>query len=208
MLLPRLLHHDLHRAKAGLDAAPLILETPAKPGFLPAVVSTSDSGRFLVSRRLTKDGRLRSGVFAQDPDRVDDIVAPLLAAAYALSVEENYPNRFRTAKQAFDYVREQSGIPALPHVVLVPAGWLGDDIDGFFGKDHLSASLGNMYRKTCRIIPAPVEFPVFFSRPDFVGMYTQFLGGRASLVLHNVRNGLAFVPPAQEPKARAKDVRR
>lgn len=195
-LLLRLLDHDLHRARAGVQASPLILETPAKPTFVPAIVSTMDPGRFLISRRLTREGRIRSGVFSQDPDRCDDLVGPLVKAAYALSVEDSFPNRFGKAGEAFDYIQEQSGAKAHPHICLVPAGWIGDEVDSFFGQGDMSDSNVDIYRRICRVIPADVEFPVFFSRPDFVGMYTQFLGGKASLVLHNVRNGIAFVPPS------------
>ncbi len=196
MILIRLLDHDLHRARSDVQASPLMLETPAKPNFLPALVSTSDAGRFLVSRRLTKEGRLRSGVFSQDPDKSDDLIASVMKAAYKLSIDENFPNRFQTPRLAFNYIQEKSGASAHPHLVLVPADWLGDDIDSFFGKKEMSDSNGNIYKKICRVIPSSVDFPIFFSRPDFVGMYTQFLGGRSSLILHNVKDGIAFVPPA------------
>lgn len=209
MLLHRLLDHDLHRAKTGVAAVPLLLETPAKTSFLPAVVSTSDSGRFLTSRRLTKEGRIRSGTFSHDPEKMDELIPSMLAAAFSLSVEEGFPNLFKTAGKAFDYIQSASGAKAHPHIALVPAEWLGDEVDTFFGKDEMADSNGNIYRRICRVIPADVKYPVFFSRPDFVGMYIQFLGGRASIILHNVKNGIAFVPPAEAPQARTKaDVRR
>lgn len=188
MILTRLLEHDLHRAKAGVEAVPLILETPAKSNFVPALVSTIDSGRFLVTRRLTKDGKLRSAVFKHDPDKIDDILRPLIDAAYSMSEEEKFPNRFSKPAAAFNYVFETSGTGAHPHILLIPETE-GTVLEKWLGKEYD----GRTYKKICRVVSADVTVPVFFSRPDFVGLYTQFLGGRSSIALHNVGRGLAFV---------------
>jgi hypothetical protein len=198
MILLRLLDHDLHRTRQSIQAIPLWIETPARPGFVPAVISRStmedpETG-FLVSRRLTQDGKLRSGVFKYDSDRIDDIIGGLVLAAYKLSLEEKWPNIFRgksQLKQAFEYVQRAGGMKSQPHMCLVPEGQEVSKFNKAAGKDLKEG----VYRKVCRVVPCKVAFPVFCSRPDFVGMYTQFVGGRSSIILHNVRNGLSFCPP-------------
>lgn len=170
-----------------------MMETPAKSGFLPAIVSTTDPGRYLVSRRLTKENRLRSGVFPQDPDKADDVLKPILDFAYNMSIKEKFPNIFSSAKRAFDYIFECSGTDAHPHVLLVPSDWDTRRIDKLLNGKHLSDKNESTYMNICRVIPALVTLPTFFSRPDFVGMYTQFSGGRASVFLHNVKCGLSFI---------------
>jgi len=192
-LLLQLLEHDLHRAKNGIAASPLMIETPAKPGFVPALVSSSRAGTFIVARRLTQEGRLRSGVFAHDPDRVDDLLPVILREAYALSLKEKYKNIFTTAAAAFSYIHEASATGVHPHVLLVPMNWTPARIEKFLGKTMESKSGGVLYKDFCRVLNAAVDIPTFFSRPDYVGMYTQFLGGNASIFLHNVKQGLAFV---------------
>jgi len=195
LILLKILDHDLHRSKKGLDAVPLWMETPAKKGFLPAVVSSSRSNKFLVSRKLTKDDRIRSGVFTHDSDRIDDVIGDMASAAYALSLTEKWPNVFSgktAATKAFAYVQSAAGVSSQPHACLVPDSWTPEALSKSMGGDTDSG----VYRKICRVYPCKVSFPVFLSRPDFVGMYTQFVGGRSSIVLHNVKNGFAFCPPA------------
>ena len=202
MILLKLLDHDLHRSKKGLDAVPLWLETPAKLGFLPAIVSSS-RGKFIVSRKLTKDGRLRSGVFEYDSDRIDDVIGDIMAAAYSLSCEEKWGNVFTgadAAKAGFTYVQTSAGVSSQPHICLVPESMSLEDLSSFMG-DALD---GGVYMKVCRVHSHKVPLPVFFSRPDFVGMYTQFVGGRSSMILHNVRNGLAFCRPGPAAVKRSK----
>lgn len=192
MILLQLLDHDLHHSRQK-DQVLLWIETPAKPGFVPAVVSGS-TGRFLVCRKLTKDKKLRSGVFTYDSDRLDDLLGDLVTAAYNLSLTENWPNVFHGKDRfpsAFDFIRKSFGMSTQPHVALIPAGQSRASFSKLAGKDLVD----DLYRKVCRVIPCKVPFPVLFSRPDFVGMYTQFLGGRSSIALHNIKNGLAFCPP-------------
>jgi len=194
MILLKILDHDLHRARRGVEAVPLIMETPARPNFLPAVVSSSQ-GKFLVSRKLTKDSKLRSGVFKYDSDRLDDLIGEMFEACYALSRDEGWPNIFsekRPLHAAFDYVQKNAGMASQPHLCLVPAGKPVSVIQKLAGKDLVDG----LFKKVCRIQPCKVPFPVVCSRPDFVGMYTQFMGGRSSIILHNVKNGMAFCPPA------------
>ena len=203
--LLNLLEHDLHRASKGTSATPLLIETPAKSNFVPAIVSTNTPGRFLVARKLKSDSdgtRIRSAVFKHDPDRVDDLLQPLLKAAYDLSVLDDFPNRFSTPDKAFEYIADNAGTGAHPHVLLVPQDWSVDRMKKSLGDLKESKSGSFIYRDFCRVINSNVDIPVFFSRPDYVGMYTQFLGGSASIFLHNVRNGLAFVTP--KPHARRK----
>jgi len=167
------------------------METPARPSFLPAVVSSSQ-GKFLISRKLTRDGKLRSGVFKYDSDRLDEIIESMIQTCYDLSLDEAWPNIFTGKKpihQAFDYIQTNTGVASQPHICLIPAG--KTDFQKLAGKDLVDG----VFKKVCRIQPSKVPFPVMFSRPDFVGMYTQFVGGRSSLLLHNVKNGLAFCPP-------------
>ena len=198
MILLRLLDHDLHRTRQSLQAVPLWIETPAKPAFIPAIISGSKMDipekRFFVSRKLTNDGKLRSGVFPYDSDRIDDVIGDMLRAAYNLSVQENWPNVFRGKNQlkgAFDHVQKACGMKSQPHLCLIPEGPEVAKFNKAAGKDLENG----VYRKVCRTTTCKVSFPVFCARPDFVGMYTQFVGGRSSILLHNVKNGLAFCPP-------------
>ena len=204
MILLRILDHDLHKTRRGVDATPLWLEVPARPEFLPAIVSLS-SAKFGISRKLTKDGKIRSGIFKYDSDRLDEIIPDLLTAAYGLSVEEKWNNIHSSAAAAFKWVQEKSGTTTQPHICLVPTKWTPAKLQKWAGKDNLLTGVSaakpdgtqeaaTSYQKVCRIQPANVPFPAFFSRPDFVGMYTQIMGGKSSIVLHNVKNGIAFCP--------------
>jgi hypothetical protein len=197
MILLKILEHDLHRAREqGL--VPLLIEVPAIPDFLPALVSSS-RGQFLVSRRLTGTGHVRVGVFSYDSDRVDDVLLSMTNAAYELSRDEGWPNVMSgrgPARAGFDYIREQCPTPGQPHVCLTPQSWTQTESSRFFGARNLDANR-RKYRKHCRIVPAKVAMPTFLSRPDMVGMYTQFMGGRTSILLHNVRRGMAFCPPGE-----------
>ncbi len=197
MILLRLLEHDLHRSR-NLDASPLWIETPSKPSHLPAVISGSGMDiperRFLVSRKLTKDGLLRSGTFKYDSDRVDEVIGYMMQSAYDLSVTENWPNVFRgkdQLKHAFGYIQKSIGLASQPHLCLLPEE---SKALAVFTKAAGKDFVDRVYRKVCSTTPSKVAFPVFCSRPDFVGMYTQLVGGRSSILLHNVRNGLAFCP--------------
>lgn len=200
MILLRLLDHDLHTARKSLAAVPLWLETPARPEFVPAVVSLSRPV-FSVNRSL-REGRLRSGVFQYDSDRIDEVIPDMLRVALRLSESDSFPNRFADPADAFAYIQSQSGLKNQPHAVIVPASWGGDEIVAW-GQGAVSKSDGSRsgmsstysYAKSCHVLSASVDVPVFFSRPDFVGMYTQFIGGRSSIVLHNVKSGLAFCTP-------------
>jgi hypothetical protein len=189
MLMLKILENDLHRSK-NQSALPLIVEVPAIPDFLPALVSNS-TGKFLVARRLTGDNRIRVGVFQHDSDKIDQLIGPMVQAALSMSHEEGWPNVFGASefKKAFDYIKTQSKMPAQPHVCLVPESWPQDKISKLFGTDANIAK----YRKYCRVIAAGVPCVVFLSRPDMVGLYTYFCGlNTIALLLHNVKKGMAF----------------
>lgn len=193
MILLRILDHDLHRSR-NESAVPLYLETPARKEFLPALVSSS-RGAFLVSRSLFGDPgkprHIRSGVFPMNPESMDGLIGPMVEAALELSVMEKWKNVFPLSapRQAFDYVRKSSGLGGQPHVCLCPEGWTDPDQAAFFG-DGLEEAV---YMKTCSVVPVPVPVPVFLSKPDMVGMHTQFAGGdMCSIIVHNIRRGMAF----------------
>jgi hypothetical protein len=196
MILLHLLDHDLHRSRK-TSAAPLMLETPAKPGFVPAIISGSgmdiEDRCFLIARKLTKENKIRSGVFRYDSDKIDDVIGHLMVAALGLSEIEKWPNIFpgKQIKPAFDYVQKAGGLKSQPHLCLIPEGRTLTSYDKTAGKEFEK----DIYRKMCRVMPCKVSFPVFCSRPDFVGMYTQFMGGHSSILLHNIKNSLSFCPP-------------
>jgi len=198
MILLRILDHDLHTSRNRSESTPpLWVEHPARQGFLPALVSSS-RGKFLVARKLVDDLYIRAGVFEWDSDRLDDLIGGFCAAALDLSRSEGWGNVFAgraPARRAFDYILEESGMDGQPHVCLVPDSWSHGLISRFFGRKNLSEN-GMKYRERCRVVPCKAGLPVFLSRPDMVGMYTQFLGGRSCILLHNVRRGMTFCPEA------------
>ena len=205
MILLRLLDHDLHMSRDASKTIPLWIETPANEGFLPAVVSLTTPGNFGIARHLF-GGRIRSGVFAYDSDRLDEVIPIMLRSALGLSRSEGYPNLFKDPRGAFAYIQKQTGVTSQPHAVIVPDSWSDERVEKWGGKDLVKKSstdvVGSVdihaspytFGKTCRVVRYAADCPVFFSRPDFVGMYTQFVGGKTSIVLHNVKSGLSFCP--------------
>lgn len=187
MLMLKILENDLHRSRSQ-SAVPLIVEVPARSEFLPALVSNS-RGNFLVSRRLTEENRIRVGVFNHDAERIDELIPTMLSAAFELSKQEKWDNVFGSAKDGFQYVKEQSFMPAQPHVCIVPSSWDQRRMLRFFNLRKQSSK----YRKYCHIVQIDTPFATFLSKPEMVGLYTHFLGGPAAILLHNVRRGMAFV---------------
>ena len=189
MLILKILENDLHRSKNAL-ATPLIVEIPAFPEFLPSLVSNS-RGKFLVSEKLTRDNRIKVGVFRHDSEKMDEIIPTMLSSALELSRAESWKNVFGLdgVKNAFEYIKKESNLPAQPHVCLVPSSWERDRLSKIFGVK----AVGLMkYRRFCRIIQIDIPFIVFLSKPDMVGMYTHFLGGPSAILLHNIRRGISF----------------
>jgi hypothetical protein len=187
MLIMKILENDLHRSK-NPSAVPFIVEVPARPEFVPAIVSSS-RGKFIVTSRLTAEGRIRAGVFNHDYSKSDDLIPPMMEAALALSKKHGWGNVFGldSVKQAFEYVREQSFMPVQPHVCIVPSSWDDKRI-----MKHLNTKQTLKYQRYCNIVKSDIKFVVFLSKPEMVGLYTRFLGGPSALVLHNVRRGMAF----------------
>ena len=196
MLMLKILENDLHRSK-NESAVPLIVDVPASKNFLPALVSNA-LGKFLVSRKLTSDNYIRVGVFKHDPDKIDQMIPEMVSSALDLSKSEKWKNVFNgvgqeTISKAFEYIVKKSAVPAQPHVCLIPRPWERDRVEEIFGAQ------GNLlkYRRYCNIIQVDIDFVVFLSKPDFVGMYTHFLGnsGFSAILMHNVKNGMAFCLP-------------
>ena len=197
MILLKILDHDLHKSR-DKGAFPIIIETPAKPEFIPAIVSTTDSGRFIVSRHLTGDNRIRSGIFSQSQDSIDSIIGPMISAAYKLSTDDGLGNIFNTFSAAFEHIETYGG-PSQPHMCLVPKR---DDFE--LEKNFGDSLIDGKFQKICSVVQCDVKIPVFLSRPDFVGLYTQFLGGKSSILLHNIQHGMAFVELPSIPKTKKK----
>jgi hypothetical protein len=220
MLLTELLDHDLHRSRGGTPI-PLMLEVPVSKESFPAVVSGT-RGKFLISKGPQESGLAGVGVFDCDSDKLDAVIGPMLSVAFGLSVggshtvlervkrrvrgkmvgvpiektvQGTFKNSFTgkgAAKKAFEYVQENSGLKFQPHACLVPTSWDEKAAKVFFGIEYDPGE--RKFAKCCRVIFHDVPMPVFFSRPDMVGMYTQFMNGGAAILLHNVELGLAFCP--------------
>lgn len=186
MLMLKILENDLHRSRNS-SAVPLIVEVPARPEFLPSLVSNS-VGNFLVSRKLTQESRIRVGVFAHNPDKIDDLIPRMLQSALNLSKDEGWGNVFTDAKSAFKHVKSESNMPVQPHVCVVPSSWEKDRVMQVL---HMKSD-ATKYQKYCHVVQHDIPFIAFLSKPEQVGLYTHFLGGHAALLLHNVRRGIAF----------------
>lgn len=192
MILMKLLENDLHRKRGKSEAVPYMIEVPARENFVPAVISNT-RGEFLVSRKLTENDRIRVGVFECDSEKLDSVLPDLMDAAFSLSKTEKWDNVFvgdDSALPAFGHIRKRSELSGQPHMCLVPDGWSTDFILSWLKRRKWGSVM--KYRKCCRVVPCNVRMPVFCSRPDYVGMLTHFIGGSSGIILHNIRNGLAF----------------
>jgi len=194
MLIIKILDHDLHRARAGsaskIPFSIMIPDNRKVPSRFPVLVS-STRGKFIRRTKLV-EGAHPCGIFPHDSDRLDDIIGPMFEAAYELSVAEGWKNVHKTAAQAFDHVQKSSGTTVQPHLCLVPRSW-SDAVLKKWGGKNLSIGDGiETYRKTCRVYRCGTTIPVFLSRPDFVGLLTQFVGGMSSILLHDIERGMAF----------------
>ncbi len=188
MILPRILDHDLHGSKNN-ERTPLWVEIPSSPDFLPCIVSSSRSGSFLISRKLTKEGKVRTGIFSHPQDSIDQLISPLFSKAYELSVLEDYKNRFTLAHDAFRYIQTCGESDTLPHCVLVPDSFSESKIRLIFGTNYENEKYANL----AKIFRYSGDKVVFLSRPDYVGLYTAFMNSKGSLLLHNVKLGVAFL---------------
>jgi hypothetical protein len=180
----KIFDQDLHKPKDNAKT-PLWIETPAHPDFLPCIVSSTRLGKFLVSKKLTPDSKLRSGVFVHEDANYDDLLRPIFDLAYDLSRSQGWPNRFKSFAEAFDYIQDVSGSTSQPHTLLIPKDF------SFTSEFNLSDD--HVYKQICKISRADVSLPVFLSRPDFVGLSTSFHNGKCSVLVHNVKLGMSFV---------------
>jgi hypothetical protein len=193
MILLKILDHDLHRPRSNVDAIPLAIEVPARPEFLPAIISGTRA-QFLTSRRIFNDRYIRVGMFPHDSDRIDDVIEPMIRAAYELSVAEQWVNIFSgrgSLTAAYNFVRYNSGLKTQPHMCLVPDSWTIAQCSKRFGKAFDSKT--SKFHSICHVVPSKVHTVTFLSRPDMVGMYTQILGGNSGIILHNIRMGMSFL---------------
>lgn len=198
MLILKILDHDLHRSRRA-SAIPMTILIPDNKGHTPVLVS-STRGKFLVRRKLFQ-GSHPCGIFQYDSDRLDEIIGPMIDAALQLSEEEKWDNVLTTPKAAFDYVQQKSGTTVQPHACLIPADWDDKKVRRWGGKDVTFEGGMITYRGICRIHRCNTQVPTFFSRPDFVGLFTQIVGGMSSVLLHNVRHGMAFCKHGAPRKA-------
>lgn len=199
MLILKILDHDLHRARASAASKiPFSIMIPDKVGHFPVLVS-STRGKFIKRTKLV-EGAHPCGIFPHDPDRHDEIIGPLFQAAYDLSVAEKWGNVLQTPSQAFGYVQKAAGTTVQPHACLVPSTWSNAVLKKWGGEDLIIGEGVESYKKTCRVYRCGVTVPVFVSRPDFVGLLTQFVGGLTSILLHNIQQGMAFCDPDGVPR--------
>lgn len=191
MLLLKILHHDLHRSRKP-GASPFAIIVPDNVGHSPVLVSTT-RGEFVVRRKLVQGGH-PCGCFEWDSDRLDDLIGKIVQASYDLSLNEGWSNIFQSASEAHAYIRRTSGTTMLPANCLIPKDWTDADLEDWAGgKRHLSrTNIGEFYKGKCRLNRCNTEIPVFLSRPDYVGLYTAMAGGLSSILLHNVKNAMAF----------------
>ena len=198
MILEGILENYLMGNRGSQNA--LFIEMSIPPEFFPSIVSSA-RGSFLISRHQHPGGVIRVGVF-NPYGRLDDFIPPLFEKALQFSTTDKFPNVFRDSRSAFDYVRTESGEEDCPRFVLIPSEWKAAKIRSFFGTGNLKKEKENhTYMKVCKVIPVvDLKFPVFLSRPDYVGVLNTF-GSNRSILLHNVEKGMAFVVnPASHTK--------
>lgn len=214
-ILSSILEHDLHRSKKGSQAVPYMIHVPVLPDFYPIVVSTSRGKRmdtnFVAVHKMSGDGTARVGVFEQDSDKIDEVINDMIECAYQLSLLQKWNNIFDSANSASSYIIENSDREDQPHACLIPNNWSRDIIQSWFQSELEERKLPFdvfdddsdgvvisrtrlLYKGSCRIVECNVSFPVFLSKPDLVGLYTQFLNNQSAIILHNIQHGIAFVP--------------
>lgn len=202
MILHEILDQDLHRQKSGIgvQAFPLMIEIPATKEFVPCVISTT-RGKFIHSSKLTSDQKIRVGLFNFDENNEEDLINDMFVSAYSLSKSNEWENIFYNStalKLGFDYIRHNSGLRDQPHVCLIPKDWSNADLLNRFKSQLIEKEIRgeqvHIYRKICKLIRCKIPFPVYLSKPDYVGIYTRFLGINSGILLHNIRRGIAFCP--------------
>ena len=189
-ILLKLLDHELHKARSmNAEAGVLWIETPASSSFLPSIVSSHQFGRFLISRKLTAESRLRSGTFQSSEETIDQVIPSLFNTAYELSALEKFPNIFSSSKESYKHIQDSSGQKGQPHACLVPSSLSDAELGRIFKGMHYEDDTLN---KTCRVYKFDLDKIVFLSRPDFVGLYTRLPNNYSSILLHNISLGIGF----------------
>lgn len=181
-LIHKILDFDLIRTRSSGQSRPFWIENPGRPEFLPSVVSTVDKGRFLINRSITKDGKIRSGIFHSSEETSDEVLPNLFNKCFECSEESHFKNIFNTQNEAFLYIQEESGFKNCPMYCLV------SDIS----KIEM-ANDGEKLNNGARILVIPdLNHIVFLSKPDYVGLLTRMPNNYNSLIIHNIEKGIAF----------------
>lgn len=193
---------DTYMMGTGDDRDFMWVEMTLPSEFFPSLIS-STRGTFLVTRHQHPGGMIRVGVFSPKGP-LDTHLPALMDRALQFSKSDGFKNIFSDPSEAFHHVRSRSEEETCPRYLLVPEKWTAKKISTFFGKNNISTEdkldIGDpvtWYSKTCKVLPAEVTYPVFVSKPDFVGVMNVFANGSRSILLHNVSNSLAFVVPSK-----------
>lgn len=186
-LIQKILDNDLFRYRK--DASlPLFIEIPCKKEFLPCLVSASRPDKFLEINRLTPELNIRAGVFQYDGARLDMMMSSLFNSAYELSLSKSFGNTFNDVKLAVAYVKKSSGLPNFPQQGLYPINSSEEYLASHGIKlDANGLCNGVKWNGTY------VSKIVLLSRPDFVGIIHSLGRDHYSVLLHNVKLGMAFV---------------
>lgn len=178
----RIFEIDFHDAK-NANTVPLFQEVPILNTFLPVIVSSDTRGKFIVSRKMTKEGRVRVGIY-DDISFDPSVIYSLFDKALELSVQEKFDNvfKFENINDAYNYLIDQSGLNILNGSILVPNN---------FNMSSNSDFVDYKY-KNFTVYRSKLPYFVLLSKPDYVGLCTRFFGLRTSILLHNVKMGVAF----------------
>lgn len=194
-VLRKILENDLHRSKSTVSARPLILDIPCNESFIPSVISSSSHDKFLVSKKIAKNNGIsyiRTGVFKHEFEKIDDVITNLFMKAYEVSVEYGYANVFTSVDKAKKRIKKCSCDDAQPHIALIPKNLTDARLKSLFRGVKVTDKA--VLHGTCSLIKChDMDKIMFLSKPEYVGMYTQFLGDFASIILHNIELGIAFV---------------
>jgi len=179
-LIYKILDYDLMRTRStSNEGRPFFIENPGRKEFLPSVVSTMDKGRFLINNSITKDSKIRSGAFSSSEETIDEVLVNLFEKAFECSQSFGFKNIFTTDLEAIEYIRNESGYKYCPMWCLT-----GSD------SSHDENPHNDTY-KMLYVIGLPRK--IFLSKPDYVGLITRLPNNFNSIILHNVKSGIAFV---------------
>lgn len=186
-LIQKILDNDLFRYRKE-SSLPLFIEVPCKKEFLPCLVSASRPDKFLEVNRLTPESNIRTGVFQYDGAHLDMMLSSLIEAAYQISVAKSFGNTFSEVKPAIAYIKKSSGLSNFPQQALYPMNSSEESLGKYgISLDSKGSSNGVKWNGT------HVSRIVVLSRPDFVGMIHSMGRDHYSVILHNIKLGMAFV---------------